>query len=76
MNTIVVAGLCGIAFAGGALLTLSLWAWAQPSKEPQTKRSLDLQERWTDQQDVVISQRDAQVEILKEIRDALKGGAK
>ena len=76
MNSILVAGLCGIAFTGGALLTLSLWAWAQPSKESQTKRSIDLQERWAVQQDTVIAQRDAQVEILKEIRDALKGGVK
>ena len=76
MNSILVAALCGIAFTGGALLTLWLRAWAQPSKEPQAKRSIDLQERWTDQQDVVIAQRKVQLMILEDIRDALKGGAK
>lgn len=76
MNSILVAGCCGIAFAVGAILTLMLWGLAQSSKKTESQQRLDLEQRVVDQQDTVIAQRKVQLMILEEIRDALRGGAK
>lgn len=75
MNSILVAALCGIAFTGGALVTISLYGWANRSGGKQ-KRVIELQERLVDQGDKLIAQRKVQLMILEDIRDALKGGAK
>lgn len=76
MNSILVAAFCGIAFTCGALLTISLYGWANRSGGKQ-KRVLDLQERVVDQGDELIHQREQQLIILQAILESLKqGGAK